>query len=52
MTGAKIGWSWKVGNENFAKDQKWRAVHKQSEIVSYVDNYVLSFGRSPYSKQD
>ena len=53
MTGSqRIGWSWKVGNENFKKDQKWRAVHKQSDIVSYADNYVLSFGKSPYCKND
>ena len=53
MTGSQtIGWSWKVGNENFKKDQRWRAVHKQSDIVSYADNYVLSFGKSPYCKND
>ena len=53
MTGSqKIGWAWKVGNDNFKKDRKWRAVHKQSDIVSYVDNYVLSFGKSPYCKND
>ena len=51
MTGAQeVGWAWKAGVEEFEKDRKWRATHAQSEIVSYVDNYVLSFGKSPYAK--
>jgi|EP00505_MAST-04D_sp_SCG-Rhode-Island_P001499 hypothetical protein len=50
--GQAIGWSWKDGVEEYEIDRKWRATHAQSEIVSYVDNYVLSFGKSPYCKQD